>query len=211
MGRTSKNREFLDRGGFHGEWNYAVLPPARAAPEPDPGPGRPARPGPRRRPEPPRDDGLRAEDLTALAQALEVPFEARLQQRNYTLRRGPRVNAVPPPAAPTPTAAWASPTTCSPCASATTSTSLSRPSPHYSAPTPAPSATPPPWPPASGRRPYHPPAARPPATSPHPRRAPGPRRPGGIPLTIPENGQTMPDHFRTRQKTSHPDTPETTN
>ncbi len=79
----------LERDAFHGEWNYAVLPEPRPAPEP-------ARPGrvPAAVLNHPALTGIPAEDLAALAAALDIRFEARLQQRNYLLRGGPRVNAV---------------------------------------------------------------------------------------------------------------------
>ena len=83
----------LDRGAVprRVELHRPARPPARPGTGPEP-----ERPGrvPAAVLNHPAMTGLRAEDLTALAQALEVPFEARLQQRNYTLRRGPRVNAV---------------------------------------------------------------------------------------------------------------------
>jgi Rhodopirellula transposase DDE domain len=83
----------LDRAAFHGEWNYAVLPAPRPAPEPVPGPARPGR-VPAAVLNHPALTGIPAGDLTALARDLDVPFEARLCQRNYNLRKGPRVNAV---------------------------------------------------------------------------------------------------------------------
>jgi hypothetical protein len=203
----------LDRGGFHGEWNYAVLPAPRPAPEPDPGPG-PARPGrvPAAVLNHPAMTGLRAEDLTALAQALEVPFEARLQQRNYTLRRGPRVNAVRTsrphanrrlgitdhllalrlrdhldlPVQAIAALLGADPSTVSHAAALAAGL--------LAAARITPQASPPP-----GNLPRTPAALLAHAAQ------------AGIPLTIPENGQTMPDHFRTRRKRATPDTPETTN
>ena len=203
----------LDRGGFHGEWNYAVLPAPRPAPEPDPGPG-PARPGrvPAAVLNHPAMTGLRAEDLTALAQALEVPFEARLQQRNYTLRRGPRVNAVRTsrphanrrlgitdhllalrlrdhldlPVQAIAALLGADPSTVSHAAALAAGL--------LAAARITPQAGPPP-----GNLPRTPAALLAHAAQ------------AGIPLTIPENGQTMPDHFRTRRKRATPDTPETTN
>src|SRR6266699_3611686 len=55
----------LARHGFHGEWNYTVLPSPRPAPEPGPPPPAPAA-------------------------ALQVPFGARREQRLYQHRGGPR-------------------------------------------------------------------------------------------------------------------------
>ena len=85
----------LERGPFRGEWNYAIVPVPRPAPEPAPEPD-PARSGrvPCEILNHPALTGIPAADLTALAAALDVRFEARLQQRNYTLRGGPRRSAV---------------------------------------------------------------------------------------------------------------------
>ena len=81
------------RHGPHPGWNCTILPAPRDAPGPDPEPG-PERPG--RVPAPvlnhPALTGITAEDLTALAAALEIPYGARLEQRNYATRarrRGP--------------------------------------------------------------------------------------------------------------------------
>jgi DDE family transposase len=83
----------LDRQAFHGEWNYTLLPAPRPAPEPPPQPARPGR-VPAAILNHPALTGIPAADLTALAQALNIAFEARLQQRNYTHRGGPRHRAV---------------------------------------------------------------------------------------------------------------------
>jgi hypothetical protein len=79
----------LDRGRFHGEWNYTVLPAPRPAPEPEP-----AAPGrvPQHVLNHPALTGIPAADLTALAAVLEAQFEARLQLR-YRTRRGHRTRA----------------------------------------------------------------------------------------------------------------------
>jgi hypothetical protein len=82
-----------DRGAFHGEWNYALLPRPLPAPEPEPGPARPGR-VPAGVLDHPALTGIQPRDLAAAAAALDVPFEAWLCQRNYNLRKGPRVNAV---------------------------------------------------------------------------------------------------------------------
>jgi hypothetical protein len=70
----------LDRGAFHGEWNYAALPAPRPAPEPGPPPA----PGPDL-------EGLAAlagvADLPALLAAIAVPFAAAREQRLH-LHRG---------------------------------------------------------------------------------------------------------------------------
>ncbi|HEX6453235.1 MAG TPA: ISAzo13 family transposase [Trebonia sp.] len=83
----------LDRNAFRGEWNYAVLPVPRPAPEPEPEPERPGR-VPAAVLNHPALTGVAAEDLDTAAAALDIAFEARLQQRNYILRGGPRVNNV---------------------------------------------------------------------------------------------------------------------
>jgi hypothetical protein len=83
----------LDRSGFHGEWNYALLPVPRPAPEPEPGPG-PAPAGP--------DPAL----LAALAALAGVPapaallstvrpaFDAAREHRLHAERGGERRHAV---------------------------------------------------------------------------------------------------------------------
>jgi hypothetical protein len=81
----------LDRGRFHGDWNYALLPAPRPAPEPEPGPARPGR-VPQRTLNHPALTGIPAADLTALAAALEAQFEARLQLK-YRTRHGHRARA----------------------------------------------------------------------------------------------------------------------
>jgi hypothetical protein len=84
----------IDRDPFHGDWNYTVLPAPRQAAEP--GPAAPARPG-GVRPGVLNSaalTGMRPEDVTALAAALDVPFGARREQRNHARRGRPRVNAV---------------------------------------------------------------------------------------------------------------------
>ena len=80
----------LARHGFHGEWNYTVLPSPRPAPEPGPPP--PARPAAANQAtlNHPALTGMDPADLTALAAALQVPFGARREQRLYQHRGGPR-------------------------------------------------------------------------------------------------------------------------
>jgi Rhodopirellula transposase DDE domain len=78
----------IERDEFHGEWNYAVLPAPRPAPEPAPEPARPGR-APRGVLNHPALTGMAAADVTALAAALEVPFGARREQLSY-IRRGGR-------------------------------------------------------------------------------------------------------------------------
>jgi len=81
----------IERRPFHGEWNYAVLPVPRPGPEPEPGPARPAR-VPQDTLNHPALTGMPAADLTAAAEDLRAPFEARLQL-NYRIRSGPRATA----------------------------------------------------------------------------------------------------------------------
>jgi hypothetical protein len=83
----------LDRGAVRGEWNYAVLPAPRPAPEPEPEPERPGRCS-QAVLNHPALTGISASELEALAAALEVPFGARREQRNHAKRGGRRVNAV---------------------------------------------------------------------------------------------------------------------
>ncbi len=80
----------IDRGAFHGEWNYALLPVPRPAPGPQPQP-EPARPGrvPQAVLNHPALTGMAAADLTELAAALDAPFQARLQLA-YRTRHGHR-------------------------------------------------------------------------------------------------------------------------
>jgi DDE family transposase len=84
----------IERSAVHGEWNYAILPvPRPGAPEPEPVPARPAR-VPQHVLNHPALTGTDPADLDAAAAALQVPFEARLAQRNHLLRGGRRVNAI---------------------------------------------------------------------------------------------------------------------
>jgi Rhodopirellula transposase DDE domain len=189
----------LEQDAFHGEWNYAVPPAPRAAPEPEPEPARPGR-VPCQILNHPALTGLRAEDLTALAQALEVPFEARLAQRNYTQRGGPRVNAVRTTRTHgnrrlsitdhllalrlrdhlgLPLQVIAALLGVDP---ATISHAAAQAAGLLAAARITPQASPPP--------------ARPPRT---PAALLAYATQAGIPLTIPENGQAIPDRFRTRR------------
>ena len=78
----------LDRGPFHGEWNYAVLPAPRPAPPPQPEPG--TGPGPDL-------PGLAAlagiADLPALLDAIALPWQAAREQRLHLDRGRPRAKA----------------------------------------------------------------------------------------------------------------------
>ena len=76
----------LTRHGFHGEWNYTVLPVPRPAPGPEPQPARPGRCAGGLLNHPALT-GIDPADLTALAAALEIPFRARREQHRY-LRHG---------------------------------------------------------------------------------------------------------------------------
>ncbi len=83
----------LERDPFHGEWNYAILPVPRPAPEPEPAPEPPGR-VPRDALNHPALTGMQPHDLESVAAALEIPFAARREQQYYTHRGGRRVNAV---------------------------------------------------------------------------------------------------------------------
>jgi hypothetical protein len=75
----------LDRGAFHGEWNYAVLPAPRPAPEPAPAPSGP---------DPAVVAALAAlagiGDLPALLTKVAVPLQAAREQRLHLDRGGGR-------------------------------------------------------------------------------------------------------------------------
>ena len=78
----------LIRADWHGEWNYTLL--ARPA-APEPAPAGPARQDALNQP---ALTGIQPAGLTALAAALEVPFDAGREQ-HYHLRRGRRrINAI---------------------------------------------------------------------------------------------------------------------
>jgi len=78
----------LTRHGFHGEWNYALLPVPRPAP-PAPQPAAP--PGPDLHAlADPAITGLPREDLAALTASLEVPLAAAREQHLYLSRGRPR-------------------------------------------------------------------------------------------------------------------------
>jgi Rhodopirellula transposase DDE domain len=206
----------LDRGAFHGEWNYALLPVPRPAPDPGPEPGPPAR-VPAGTLNHPALTGMDPEDLTALAAALHNLHGARREQRNYAKRArrhgtGERRNAVPNGGQP----------------GASTRLTLTdyllalRLRDHLGLPTQAiacllgidrgtVSHC------AADAARYLAAARIVPATAPPPPRSP--RTPAellayaaanSIPLTIPENRQPMPEHFRTRktQPATRPNPPD---
>jgi DDE family transposase len=87
-------KRYLTRGEWHGEWNYTLHARPLRDPEPEPGPASPLRLAGTGELNQPPLTGMQPADLTALATALEVPFAAYHEQRNYTLRGGRRVNAV---------------------------------------------------------------------------------------------------------------------
>jgi hypothetical protein len=83
----------LDRAAVRGEWNYTVLPSPRPAPQPQPAPA-PAGRCPQAVLNHPALTGMDPAALDALATALDIPFAARREQRNYTQRGHRRRNAV---------------------------------------------------------------------------------------------------------------------
>ena len=94
----------LIRGAWHGEWNYTLLarPPE---PEPGPEPASPSRLASREALNRPALTGMAPADVDALAAALQVPFGAHREQRNYTVRgrrrgTGERTRAAPAGGAP---------------------------------------------------------------------------------------------------------------
>ena len=192
----------LDRDLFHGEWNYTIRAAPRDAPEPEPEPERPGR-IPAAVLNCPALTGMAPEDVTALAAALEVPFGARREQRNYSHRGRARVNAVRNGGGPSANSRLA-------LADYVLAVRLRD---HLNLPmeaiavllgverstighaiTLARSLI-------AGSGILVPPAAPPPAVIP---RTPAELREhaatAGITLTIPQNGETMPKHFRTRRR-----------
>jgi Rhodopirellula transposase DDE domain len=83
----------LDRDRFHGEWNYTIRAVPRPAPEPGPAPQRPGR-VPQDVLNQPALTGMRPEDIKTLAAALEIPYRARLEHKAYLQRGGRRVTAI---------------------------------------------------------------------------------------------------------------------
>jgi Rhodopirellula transposase DDE domain len=90
----------IARHGFHGDWNYTILPDPRPAPDPGPGPA----PAPAQRTAPdlnaldqPALTGLPPGGAAALATALAIPHAAYRAARLHAQRRGrPRQRAAPP-------------------------------------------------------------------------------------------------------------------
>ena len=93
----------LTRHGFHGEWNYTLLPALRPAPEPQPEPAVPpaaaARAAVLSALASPELTGLCRQDLAALAASLELPWAAAREQRLH-LERGHSRQTRTGPAAP---------------------------------------------------------------------------------------------------------------
>ena len=93
----------LTRHGFHGEWNYTLLPALRPAPEPQPEPAPPPAAAARAAVLPalasPELTGLCRQDLAALAASPELPWAAAREQRLH-LERGHSRRARTGPAAP---------------------------------------------------------------------------------------------------------------
>ncbi len=93
----------LTRHGFHGEWNYTLLPALRPAPEPQPEPAPPpaaaARAAVLSALAGPELTGLCRQDLAALAASLELPWAAAREQRLH-LERGHSRQTRTGPAAP---------------------------------------------------------------------------------------------------------------
>jgi hypothetical protein len=200
----------LERAAFHGEWNYAVLPVPRTAPEPEPEPARPGR-VPQDILNHPALTGMAAADVKALAAALEAQFEARLQLR-YRTRHGRRTTAV-----------RGSVPHGNRRLDVTGHLLALRLRQHLTLPVRAIGALPGVGPGtvshamtlagellAAARITL--PDAPPPENLPRtPAELLGYAAAAGIPLTIPENGQAMPEHFKPRRSRSIRDTPETTN
>ena len=181
----------LTRHAFHGDWNYALLPAWRPAPDPRPQP----RPAPHDTARAAILDALASPALTGLtrpaladlAARLELPWAAAPSSASTPAAATP---AAPAPAPPPPSATTCRPT-CSPRSATTASPCPAPASPPCSAPTPAPSPPPsPPSPPCSDPAtppsPPAPPASAPPppcATTPPPPGSPSPhpRPPAGTP------------------------------
>jgi hypothetical protein len=202
----------LDRSSFHGEWNYTFRAVPRPAPQPEPEPERPGR-VPAAVLNHAALTGMAPQDVTALAAALEVPFAARREQRLYARRGHRRTTAVRNgdgsngsrrlsltdhvlalrlrdhlqlPVYVIAALLGVDRTTAS-HATILTSQLLA------SAGIPLPPAVPPPAVPRTpGELLQHAAAA-------------------GITLTIPENGQAIPERFKTRRNRTTRDTPETAN
>jgi hypothetical protein len=82
----------LDRDPFRGQWNYTFRAVPRPAPDPGPAPERPG-PVPAGALNHPALTGMAPEDVTALAAALEIPYRARLEHKACLQRGGRRASA----------------------------------------------------------------------------------------------------------------------
>jgi Rhodopirellula transposase DDE domain len=201
----------IERSGEHGDWNYALLPVPRPAPGPEPEPEPPGR-VPQHVLNHPALTGIPAAELTALATALQAQFEARLRLQ-YRTRWGARTRASRDGGAPhgnrrldvtdhlialrlrqhlnLPVAAVAALLGIS-AGTVSHVTALARELLDGTR-TALPASPPPPPPPRSPAELLARAAA------------------AGIPLTLPGNGQAMPDRFRARASKTARDTPETAN
>jgi Rhodopirellula transposase DDE domain len=195
----------LDRDPFHGEWNYALLPVPRPVPDQEPEPERPARVPPEILNHPALT-GMDPGDLTALAAALQTRHSAHREQRNYMTRArkhgtGERRRAISNDGRPNASARLTVTDYLLalrlrdhlglPAQAIASLLGIDRSTVSHSAADAARYL-------AAARIT---PAVQPPPPSP-------PRTPAGliayaaansIPLTIPENGQPMPERFRTRK------------
>jgi hypothetical protein len=207
---TYLEERVIGRAPFHGEWNYAILPAPRPAPEPEPAPARPGR-VPQAVLNHPALTGIPAREMTALAAALQAPLEASLQLQ-YRIRHGRRTRA-----------ARSGAPHGNRRLDITDHLLALRLRDHLDLPVKAIGAL-------LGVRPgtvSHAtalagqllgaaritlPDAPPPGTLPRtPQELLTYAAAAGIALTLPENSQAMPDHFRTRRKHHTCDTPETAN
>jgi len=198
----------IERDEFHGEWNYAIPPATGPAPEPEPAPPRPGR-VPQHVLNHPALTGMTAQDVKALATALQAPFETRLQLQ-YRTRHGRRTSAV---RSSTPHGNRRLDITDHLLAlrlrthldlpvravgallgidHATASRAVALAGELLAAARITPPDTPPP-----GKLPRTPAELLAYAAA------------AGVPLTLPENRQAMPDHFRTRRNRTTRDTPKT--
>jgi Rhodopirellula transposase DDE domain len=198
----------LDRSPFHGEWNYTLLPAPRPAPEPEPAPAGPGR-VPQAALNNPALTGTAARDITALAAALQPQFEARLQLR-YRTRHGARTSAFRSSA---PHGGRRLDVTGHllalrlrehlglPLTAVAALLGVDRATAGRAAALAATLLT-------AARTTL--PAAPPPGKLPRtPEELLAYAAAAGIPLTLPENGQPMPGHFRTRRNQTARNTPET--
>jgi Rhodopirellula transposase DDE domain len=199
----------LDRLPFHGEWNYTLRAVPRTALAPEPGQARPGR-VPQDTLSSPALTGMQPGDLAALAAALEVPYRARLDHKAF-LKRGRRRQSAVRSTAPH----------AGRKLDVTDHVLALRLRDHLTLPMDAIAALL-----GAGRTSVShaiavtrelitqhaipvPPAAPPPAVPRTPADLLAHAAAAGTPLTIPENGQPMPQHFKPRKRRTTRDTPET--